>query len=450
MVAVSPTEEQPPLSTIDRYQATHVLTQDAEDRHLSPGAVDVVDGRIVWVGPASEAPAPDGEVRTHDLDGVLVPGFVNTHAHSAMTLLRGAGEGLPVDRWLTEVMWPREAALTEEDVHWGMTLGAAQLLAGGITTSVEMYFHPAAIAAASRAAGLRTIVTPPVLVTADLDRFGTWQEQLEVAVDLSRTHREDPLVDVGLGPHSAYAVPEEPLRAAAALAAEHDLLLHIHVAEGEHEGDAITDRHGVTVPRYLERLGFLERRLLVAHAVWLTDDDIALFAANDVGVAHCPLSNGKHASGLAPVKALRSAGIPVGIATDGPASHDRLDPFAEMRAAIRFSRLRERDAAVMGPRDALRMVTSEAARACGREDIGAIEAGRRADLVLVETGHAQTPVVDTGDVLTHLVWSGSPAAVRSVWVEGRRVVRDGTVTTVDLDEAATEVTVRARRLAGRA
>jgi 5-methylthioadenosine/S-adenosylhomocysteine deaminase len=163
MVAVVPTEEQPPLTTTDRYQATHVLTQDAEDRHLSPGAVDVVDGRIVWVGPAAEAPASDGEVRTHDLDGVLVPGFVNTHAHSAMTLLRGAGEGLPVGRWLTEVMWPREAALTDEDVRWGMTLGAAQLLVGGITTSVEMYFHPAAIAAASRAAGLRTIVTPPVL-----------------------------------------------------------------------------------------------------------------------------------------------------------------------------------------------------------------------------------------------------------------------------------------------
>jgi 5-methylthioadenosine/S-adenosylhomocysteine deaminase len=441
-------EEQRPLTTIERYQAPHVLTQDAEDRHLSPGVVDVVDGRIEWVGPPAEAPERPALV-THELDGVLVPGFVNTHAHSAMTPLRGAGEGLPVDRWLAEVMWPREAALTEDDVHWGMTLGAAQLLSGGITTSVEMYFHPAAVAAAARTAGLRTIVTPPVLVAEDLHRFGTWQEQLDVAVALATDLRDDPMVEVGLGPHSAYAVPEEPLRVAAALAGEHDLLLHIHVAEGEHEGDAIAAEHGVTVPRYLERLGFLEHRLLAAHGVWLTDDDIELFAANRVGVAHCPLSNGKHASGLAPVRALRAAGVPVGIATDGPASHDRLDPFEEMRAAIRSARLREGDAAIMGPRDALRMVTSEAARACGREDVGAIEAGRHADLVLVARGHEQTPVVEDDDVLTHLVWSGSPRAVRAVWVGGRQVVRDGEVVTVDVGEAATEVTARARRLAGR-
>lgn len=436
------------MTTYARYEATHVLTQDADDRHLSPGTVDVEDGRIVWVGAPADAPELVSGAAVYELHGLLIPGFVNTHAHTPMTLLRGAGEGLPVDRWLTEVMWPREAALTEEDVHWGMTLGAAQQLTGGITTSVEMYFEPAVVAAAGRAAGLRTIVTPPVLVTEELGRLGTWQQQLERAVALADELRDDPLVEVGLGPHSAYAVPEEPLRVAATLAREHDLLLHIHVAEGEHEGDGITEQHGVTVPRYLERLGFLEgRRLLAAHGVWLTDDDIALFASHRVGVAHCPTSNGKHASGLAPVRALRAAGVPVGIATDGPASHDRLDPFAEMRTAIRLARLRERDASVMGPRDALWMVTREAAAAAGRADLGAIEEGRRADLVLVEPGAAQTPVVEPDDVLTHLVWSGSPESVRAVWVGGEQVVRDGRAVNVDLDAAVAEVTTRARRLA---
>jgi 5-methylthioadenosine/S-adenosylhomocysteine deaminase len=438
------------VGRIERYEAPHVLTQDGADRWLSPGIVDVQDGWITWVGTPDEAPdltASGAEVTAHRLDGVLLPGFVNTHAHTPMTLLRGAGEGLPVGRWLTEVMWPREASLTDDDVRWGMTLGAAQLLTSGVTTSVEMYFAPEAIAAATAAAGLRCLVTPPVLASDELSRFGTWEQQLEAALALADRFRDDPLVDVGIGPHSAYAVPEEPLRAVAETAAAHDLLLHIHVAEGQHEGDGITEQYGVTVPRYLEELGLFRARLLAAHGVWLTDDDISLFAANRVGVAHCPLSNGKHASGLAPVRALRDAGVPVGIATDGPASHDRLDLFEEMRTAIRFSRLREHDAQAMGPRDALRMVTREAAQAIGREDLGAIEAGRRADLVHVATGAWTTPIVEPEDLLTHLVWSGTPSAVRDVWVGGRAVVREGEAIHLDVEAAMNEVTRRARRLA---
>jgi 5-methylthioadenosine/S-adenosylhomocysteine deaminase len=432
-----------------RFRATHVLSEDAHDRWLSPGVVDVRDGRIVWVGAPDDAPGLEGDVRTHDLDGVLLPGFIDTHAHTPMTLLRGAGEGLPVDRWLTEVMWPREAALDADDVWWGMTLGAAQLLTSGITTSVEMYFHPEQIAEAGRTAGLRTLVTPPLLVTEDLDRFGTWQDQLDHAVELADRYRDDPVVDIGFGPHSAYAVPEAQLRAAAELAREHDLFLHTHVAEGANEGDAITAAHDVTVPRYLERLGFLETHVIAAHGVWLTDDDIDLFASHRVGVAHCPVSNGKHASGLAPVRALRDAGVPVAIATDGPASHDRLDLFEELRTAIRFARIREQDAAALGPRDALRMVTREAAAVAGRDDLGAIEVGRRADLVHVAPDWTRSPVVDSEDVRTHLVWSGSPTAVRSVWVGGEQVVADGRPTRIDLDAALEELTARARRLAGR-
>lgn len=437
------------MPTLHRFHAPHVLTQDPEDRWLSPGVVDVVDGTIRFVGPADQAPTPPAgdPVRTHQLDGLLLPGFVNTHAHTPMTLLRGAGEGLPVDRWLTEVMWPREAALTAEDVGWGMRLGAAQLLRAGITTSVEMYFHPAAIAVAAREAGMRTVVTPPVLVAPGLEHHGTWQAQLDAALALADAHRDDPLITIGLGPHSAYAVPTEPLQATIDAAVAHGLLLHTHVAEGEHEGDGIAAAHGVTVPRFLADRGALETRLLAAHGVWLTPDDIALFAAGRVGVAHCPMSNAKHASGLAPVRDLRAAGVPVGIATDGPASHDRLDPFAEARMAIQLARLRERDAAALGPREALGMLTREAATALGRDDLGVLAPGCRADLVHVAVGPELSPVVTDADLLTHLVWSGAPGLVRDVWVEGRQVVDDGQVTTVDVEAAAAEVTTRARRLA---
>jgi 5-methylthioadenosine/S-adenosylhomocysteine deaminase len=433
------------VSTVDRYLAPHVLTQDADDRWLSPGVVDVVDGTIDAVGSPEEVPErPHAHV--HELSGMLLPGFVNAHAHSPMVLLRGAGEGLPVDRWLTEVMWPREGRLTPEDIGWGMQLGAAELLAGGVTTSSEMYFQPEAMAAAARAAGLRCLIAPPLLISDGMDVLGTWEEQLDVAVAFAAANRDDPLIDGVIGPHAAYTVPEVPLREAGRIAAAEGLLLHLHVAEGAHEGDAIRDRYGMSVPRYLDHLGALEARVLAAHGVWLDDDDIALFAERGVAVAHCPASNGKHASGLAPVTALRAAGVPVAIATDGPASHDRLDPFADMRAAIHLARLRERDASVLGPADALRMVTSEAARAVGRDDLGAIETGRRADLVLVDTDRLR-PVVERRDLLTHLVWSGSPELVRAVWVEGRQVVANGEVTTIDVHRAAAEVTSRARRLA---
>ncbi len=436
------------MSTVDRYLAPDVLTQDADERWLSPGVVDVIDGRIDAVGRPEEVPdRPHATV--HQLSGMLLPGFVNAHAHSPMVLLRGAGEGLPVDRWLTEVMWPREGRLSPDDIGWGMRLGAAEMLAGGITTSSEMYFRPQVMADAAREVGLRALVAPPLLVSEGLDALGTWEQQLEAAVAFAAAHRDDPLIDGVIGPHAAYTVPEVPLREAGRIAAAEGLLLHLHVAEGEHEGDRIRARHGVSVPRYLEQLGVLEARVVAAHGVWLDDDDIGVFARHGVAVAHCPVSNGKHASGLAPVTALRAAGVPVAIATDGPASHDRLDVFAEMRAAIHLARLRERDASVLGPVDALRMVTSEAARAIGRDDLGAIAVGRRADLVLVDTRRLR-PVVEPRDLLTHLVWSGTPESVRAVWVEGRQVVADGEVTTIDVQRAAAEVTARARRLAARA
>lgn len=435
------------MTDTDRYHAPEVLTQDADDRWLSPGVVEVTGGWISWVGAPEDAPERPG-ARTHHLDGLLLPGFVNTHAHTPMVLLRGAGEGLPVDRWLTEVMWPREGRLDAEDVHWGMRLGAAQLLASGFTTSNEMYFHPEAMAAGARDAGLRCLVAPPLLVTDDLGALGAWERQFDAAAQFARAHRDDDLIEGVIGPHSAYMVAEGPLREAGRLAAAEDLLLHIHVAEGEHEGDAIRDEHGLSVPAYLEELGVLDARVLAAHGVWLTADDIAILARYRVGVAHCPASNGKHASGIAPVTDMRAAGIPVGIATDGPASHDRLDPFEEMRLAIRLARLRGRDASAFGTRDALRMVTCEAARAIGRPDLGVIEVGGRGDLVHVRgTGGELGPVVEREDLLTHLVWGGSPALVDAVWVGGQQVVSDGTTTHVDLDRAAAEVTTRARRIA---
>ena len=432
---------------LNRFVVDHLITMAGDPEVLSPGVVDIDEGRVVWAGASADAPDYDGPVET--LAGLLLPGFVNTHAHSPMVLLRGAGEGLPVDRWLTEVMWPREGRLTPEDVWWGMTLGAAELLGNGITTSHEHYFFADRAAEAAAAIGLRAVVTAPVLIGADLSRFGPWEQQIQDMEALADRWADHALISIGLGPHAAYSLPEEALRAVVELARRRSLHIQIHVAEGPREGDGIADQYGMTVPAYLEWLGMLECRMVAAHCVWLTDDDIALFARHEVGVAHCPMSNGKHASGIAPVTDMRAAGIPVGIATDGPSSHDRLDLFEEMRAALRYARLRSGDAGAMTPADVLTMTTREAADVLGRPDLGRLVPGSRADMILIDTDPLG-PVLEPCDLITHVVYSGTPDHVRAVWVEGRQVVADGRPATVDIDAARREVTTRAARLAAEA
>ncbi len=170
-----------------RYIADHLLTMSTEDiSPISPGAVDVEEGRIAWSGPASEAPSRAG-LTTHRIAGILMPGMINTHCHTPMVLLRGMGDGLPTDRWLREVMWPTEARLTPDDVHAGMRMGSAELLLNGVTTSVEMYFYPQSIAEAADEIGLRCIVAAPVIDHAQLARYGSWEAQLEEALEIRAT-----------------------------------------------------------------------------------------------------------------------------------------------------------------------------------------------------------------------------------------------------------------------
>lgn len=432
---------------VTRYRAEYLWVGDNEAELLESGVVDVAEGRVLWAGQAEEAPErPRASLK--DVPGLLMPGFVNTHCHTPMVLLRGAGEGLPVDRWLTEVIWPREGRLTPEDVYWGMTLGSGELLRNGVTTSVEMYFHADQVALAASKAGLRCTVTPPVIEEAVLGRLGTVDDQLRSAMELAREWSTSGLISIGLGPHSVYAVSDDVLREVARIGAAEELLVHIHLAEQNYENDWCLERYGRPLVSYLEDIGMLDSHLLVAHGVWLSDDDQASLAEYSVGVAHCPASNGRHASGIAPVVDIRRRGIPVGLGTDGPASHSRLDMFTEMRLAIRMARLRARDAEVLTPREALAMATTEAAAALARSDIGRLERGRWADMVNIAVdGPAFTPTLEPEDLLTHLVWSGSPADVRGVWVGGRQVVEGGRCLTVDVEEALREVTVRARRLA---
>ncbi|HSQ37756.1 MAG TPA: amidohydrolase [Acidimicrobiia bacterium] len=434
---------------IERYQADYVLPMDPGFSLYSPGFVDIAAGRVVAAGPAEQAPPLGRGDAEHRVGGLVMPGLVNCHAHSAMTVLRGAGEGLPLDRWLREVIWRREAGLTPEDARLGMLVGAAEMLLGGTTTSAEMYFHAGAVAEAAIEAGLRILVFPAVAEAPGWERFGTPSDMVRSAVALRERLAGADLVEVGLGPHSAYTLGDASLREVAETAAAASMPVHIHLAETRAEGGPVAARTGRTVAAHLARLGLFAARTTAAHCVWLTEADIALLAEHRVGVAHCPGSNGKLASGIAPVAAMRRAGIRVGLGTDGPASNDNLDLWEEGRLALLYARLRDLDASALALEDALRMATSEAAAALGRDDIGSLLPGRRADMIRLSLEDiVYDPVLQPRDVLAHLVWAGSSRDVTDVWVGGRQVVEGRVCRTVEVEAARAGLRTAARRLAG--
>ena len=429
---------------VHRLTARAVVVGDRAGTVVPDAVLDVEDGLISWVGPAADAPPVAADTEVTRLRGVLTPGMVNTHSHAPMVLFRGQGEGLPLDRWLNEVMWPREAKLTPEDVEVAMTAASVEMLRHGVTTSVEMYFHPDRMAAAVRRTGARGLITHPLI---GLPGFGSFDEQLARAVD---SGAGDEVVEYGIGPHSAYTVPLPVLTAAAEAAREHGLLLTVHVAETATEGAELLATHGLSVPALLAAHDVLGGRVLGAHCVHMDDGDLELWREYDVAVAHCPGSNTKLASGTARLRDMLDLGIRVGMGTDGPASNDNLDLFEDLRLAAQLARLRERDAMALTAPEAFWLATGGAAAAIDRDDLGQLTAGRRADLVHVDTDDiAFTPVGDVTDLLTHLVWSVGSRHVRDTWVGGRRVVADGVSTTVDEAELRADVQARAMRLAGR-
>jgi 5-methylthioadenosine/S-adenosylhomocysteine deaminase len=429
-----------------RLHAPVVLPCDPSCSVLRDAVVDVVDGRITHVGPSTSAPAFDGEVR--HLSGILLPGLVNTHAHSPMTVLRGLGSDLPLLRWLQEAMWPNEARMTAEDVGTGMLLGAVEMLRHGVTTSAEMYFHGPELVASVLAAGSRVVFGGAILDVPGMD-WRSLTDSISSWIDTDgRLFGPGERIELAYGPHSAYTLSAAQLTAVAVEARARGALLMVHVAESPFEDEAQRAEYG-SVPALLKASDVLGGRVLSAHSVHLSDDDIALYASFGVGVAHCPGSNAKLASGIARVPEMLAAGVAVGLGTDGPASNDDLDLFEEARLAGLFARVSKMDATALGAAQALLMATRGGADALGRSDIGSLEAGRWGDVVHIA---ADDPAFATGldapdsQLLANLVWGSGSRRVTDVWVAGDHVVAGGESTRVDRQEAQAGVTAVARRL----
>lgn len=426
------------MPTVLRLHAPMVLPCDPACSVIRDAVVDVDEqGRVAYCGARIDAPQRPRDAQVQECGGVLMPGLINAHAHSPMTLLRGMGGDLPLMRWLREIIWPAESRLRFSDVRVGMELGCVEMLRAGVTTSAEMYFPGEAVVEAALTVGSRVLLTPAVIDTPDLTHLGTWQGMID---GISRWIDADGLrfgpgerIELGYGPHSAYTLPIEALQAVGDAAQERGALLHTHVAESMGEDAQQREKHG-SVPLLMEKLGTLDGRVLAAHCVHLSAEDVALFARRGVGVAHCPGSNAKLASGIAPVMELLAAGVCVGLGTDGPSSNDDLDLWEEVQLAGMLARLSTGEATAMPATAALLAATRGGAAALGRDDIGSLEPGRWADLVHLDVDN---PAFATGleapdeQVLSNLVWAAGSRCVRDVWVAGEVVVRDREPTRVD-------------------
>ncbi|GGS19558.1 amidohydrolase family protein [Actinokineospora fastidiosa] len=414
-----------------RLRAPIVLPCDPACSVLRDAVVDVVDGRISHVGPA--ATAPEVDLPTRSLTGILMPGLVNTHAHSPMTVLRGMGGDLPLMRWLTEVIWPAEARMTPADVRAGMVLGSVEMLRAGVTTSAEMYFHGAEVASAVLETGARMVLAPAIIDAPGWD-WRALLAEIDAWIDTDGL-RLGPgeRVELGYGPHSAYMLPPEALTAVGESARARGALVQIHVAESLPEDVKQRAAHG-SVPALLESAGLVGGRVLAAHAVHLSDSDIALFARHGVSVAHCAGSNSKLASGIARVPDLLRAGVPLGLGTDGPASNDDLDLWEEMRWTAMIARVSTMDSTVLGAVDVLLLATRGGAAALHRDDIGTLAEGAWADMVHVgvdDPAFAGGLDVSDEQLLANLVWAAGSRTVNDVWVAGEQVVADREPTKVD-------------------
>ncbi|PXY34742.1 amidohydrolase family protein [Prauserella endophytica] len=434
-----------------RLRAPVVLPADPTCSVIRDGVVDIDDaGRVAYCGPAVSAPGRADAAEVTDLPGILLPGLVNTHAHSPMVLLRGMGGDLPLLRWLREVIWPAEARLRPSDVHAGMLLGSVEMLRRGVTTSAEMYFHAEQLADAVLTTGARVVLGGPIIDLPGLD----WRTMITaterwIDADGLRFGRGE-RVELSYAAHSAYMLPPEALREVAKSAAARGALVQIHVAEAADEDERQRAEFG-SVPRLLDQVGLLDGRLIAAHAVHLSDEDIALLAARGAGVAHCPGSNAKLASGIARLADLRAASVPVGLGTDGPASNDDLDLWEEVQLSAMLARLSTRDSTVVTAADALLLATRGGADALGRDDIGALEPGRWADVVHVDLDDpAFAAGLDVPDdqLLANLVWAAGSRRVRDVWVAGEQVVAEGEALRADRAEAQANVAKAAAHLRG--
>ncbi|MBN2124259.1 MAG: amidohydrolase [Deltaproteobacteria bacterium] len=419
-----------------------ILSMESRGSFVQNGFLAIRGDRIERIG-ASDAENPPSAKRVIDAKGGLVlPGLVNGHTHASMSLFRGLADDLPLMEWLNRYIFPVESRMDADFVHVGALLACAEMILAGTTTFCDMYLFEEEVARAARKAGMRCLVGE-VLYDFPSPNYGTLQNGFEYTRRMIQQWRSDPLVSVAVEPHSVYTCSPELLLEANRIALEQGTPLILHLAETLSEVAETKARYGKRPVQHLESLGVLGTNLIAVHCVHLENDEISALREHGVRVITNPESNMKLASGISPVPRMLSAGITVGLGTDGCASNNNLDLFSEMDTAAKLHKVASMDPTRMDAFTVLRMATVDGARALGLGAVtGSLTEGKRADLILVDTRKPHlTPLYDP---YSHLVYAARGSDVSHAFINGRLVMEDRRLLTLDVEELMDRAEGKAR------
>lgn len=428
-------------------EGDYVITMDDSMTVIENGAVAVHDGAIFAVGPADMiASAYIGDTTLSGENRIVMPGLVNGHSHAAMTLLRGVADDLALMDWLNNYIFPAEVEFVDaEFVRIGTELACWEMIRGGTTTFVDMYYYPDTIAATVESCGMRALVSATVIDQRSPDAEDAADSIRKGNGFIERWQGRNDRITPIFGPHANYTLNAEQLRATREAAMRYGAPISIHLSESPFEVQYSKDTYGTTSIELLESIGFFDGPTIAAHVVWPTESEIPILAERRVGVIHNPTSNMKIASGISPVTDMLAAGVRMGLGTDGAASNNDLDMWEEMRLAAFLQKVEQMDPEVLSAEQVLRMATSGGAMAIGLGDsIGSLEAGKRADLIQV--AFEDVHHVPTYDVVSHLVYVTDEQDVASVVIDGIVVMREREMLTIDTGRVAREAREFAARI----
>ncbi|MBT8068048.1 MAG: amidohydrolase [Gammaproteobacteria bacterium] len=425
----------------------YVVSMDKDGTVYEDGAVAIDENLIIAIGPAEQILAEYPAVQTLAGDKrIVMPGLVNGHSHAAMTLLRGVADDLALMDWLNNYIFPAEVEFVDpEFVRIGTELACWEMIRGGTTTFVDMYYFPDTIAEVVDRCGMRAMISATVIDQRSPDAENADDSIQKGSGFIERWLGKNERITPIFGPHANYTLNAEQLAATRSAAMEYGVPISIHLSESPFEVQYSKDTYGKTSIDLLESIGFFEGPTIAAHVVWPTDEEIPTLAARKVGVIHNPTSNMKIASGIAPITDMLAAGVRVGLGTDGAASNNDLDMWEEMRLASLLQKVDRMNPEALSATTVLTMATRGGATAIGLGDsIGSLEIGKRADLIQVEFDDVHH--VPTYDVVSHLVWVSDEQDVASVVVDGKVLMRDGEMLTIDTERVAAEASAFAARI----
>jgi len=408
-----------------------ILTMDSQNKIISNGILAISGNKISYIG-KDEKGSIKAKKKLDTQGGLILPGLINSHTHAAMSLFRGLADDLPLMEWLNNYIFPVEGKMDADFVRVGTLLACAEMIMSGTTTFCDMYLFEEEVARTAKEAGMRSVVGE-VIYDFPSPNYGILEKGFIYTEALIERWKKDPLVNIAVEPHSLFTCGKELLIKANDLALRRDVPLILHLSETKEEVEEIEKRFGKRPVQHLKDLGLLGSHLIVDHCVHINKSEIKLLAENDVCVVHNPESNMKLASGIAPIPEMIAKGITVGLGTDGCASNNNLDLFGEMDIAAKLHKVNNLDPTVMDAQTLIKMATIDGAKVLGLETItGSLEVGKSADLIVIDTNKPH--LIPMYNPYSHLVYAASGHDVKHSIIDGRIVMEDRRLLTLDVEE----------------